>query len=55
MLLRLLRDKSGATAIEYGLIAALIAASLIFGMGRNGQTMNNQFTTVSEKVDTTGS
>ncbi|TDH34865.1 Flp family type IVb pilin [Pseudohoeflea suaedae] len=54
MLLRFIRDTSGATAIEYGLIAALIAASLIFGMGQIGQSMNNQFTSVSEKVNDAG-
>ena len=31
MFLRFLKDESGATAIEYGLIAALIVARLMFG------------------------
>ena len=55
MLLRFLRDLKGATAIEYGLIAALIGASLVFGMGVIGKTMNNQFMSVSNKVDGSGS
>ncbi|URK87122.1 Flp family type IVb pilin [Rhizobium sp. RCAM05350] len=32
-LIRLLKDKSGATAIEYGLLAALISLGLIAGLG----------------------
>lgn len=50
MLLRFLRDRSGATAIEYGLIAALIAASLIYGMGLIGTSMNNQFTSAANHM-----
>lgn len=41
----LLRDSRGATAIEYGLIAALIAIAAITGMsavgGKLGSTFNN--------------
>jgi len=42
---KLFRDESGATAIEYGLIAALIAVAIIAGatsVGTNlGTTFNN--------------
>ena len=38
---RFLRDESGATAIEYGLIAALIATALISGMTAIGEAINN--------------
>ncbi|GAA3056590.1 hypothetical protein GCM10010520_01550 [Rhizobium viscosum] len=42
---RFLKDESGATAIEYGLIAALISVALIAGAttlgGKIGDTFNN--------------
>ena len=42
---RFLKDESGATAIEYGLIAALISVALITGAttlgGKIGDTFNN--------------
>ena len=41
---RLMKDESGATAIEYGLIAALISVALIAGARALGQGLNNQFT-----------
>ena len=50
MLLRFLRDRSGATAIEDGLIAALIAVSLIYGTGLIGNSMNNQFTSAADHM-----
>lgn len=40
---RFLRDDSGATAIEYGLIAALIATALITGATTLGNALNTQF------------
>lgn len=40
---RLIRDDSGATAIEYGLIAALIATALITGATTLGTALNTQF------------
>ena len=47
LMLRLLKDKSGATAIEYGLIAALISVALIAGAGTLGNTLSNTFTNLS--------
>lgn len=47
---RFLEDESGATAIEYGLIAALIATALITGAGALGNALDNQFTAVSDEV-----
>ena len=41
---RLMKDESGATAIEYGLIAALISVALIAGASALGTSLNNQFT-----------
>jgi pilus assembly protein Flp/PilA len=46
-------DKSGATAIEYGLIAALIAVAIIAGITAVGTQLNSLFTTVSGKVSAT--
>jgi len=44
---KLLRDEQGATAIEYGLIAALIAVAAITAMQSLGNELNSTFTTVS--------
>lgn len=40
---RFLKDESGATAIEYGLIAALISVALITGATALGGSLNNTF------------
>jgi pilus assembly protein Flp/PilA len=45
---RFLKDESGATAIEYGLIAALIAVVLVTALGLVGTNL----TTVFGKVNT---
>jgi pilus assembly protein Flp/PilA len=50
-LFRLLRDESGATAIEYGLIAALISVALITGATALGTSLNTQFNTLSTKLN----
>jgi pilus assembly protein Flp/PilA len=42
--------KSGATAIEYGLIAALIAVAVIGGVSALGKNANTTFTKVSAKM-----
>ena len=47
----LLRDEEGATAIEYGLIAALIAVAAITAMGALGNSLSNTFTQVSTKMN----
>ncbi|MBW3096476.1 Flp family type IVb pilin [Pseudohoeflea coraliihabitans] len=47
ILRRLLRNSSGATAIEYGLIAALISISLVVGIGGFGNTLGNLFNKTS--------
>ena len=44
---RFLKDESGATAIEYGLIAALIAVVIIGGLTVLGTSLNTTFTSVS--------
>ena len=49
-LLQFFRDERGATAIEYGLIAALIAVVLIGGLTLVGGDLNNMFSTISTKI-----
>jgi len=44
---KLFKDKKGATAIEYGLIAALIAVAAITAMQGLGSSLNTTFTNVS--------
>ena len=46
----LLRDDSGATAIEYGLIAALIAVVIIGAVTVVGTKLSTTFTTVSSSI-----
>lgn len=47
---KLLRDEAGATAIEYGLIAALIAVAAITAMQSLGNELNTTFSTVSDEL-----
>jgi len=47
---RFLKDESGATAIEYGLIAALISVALITGATTLGGKLNNVFNAISTKM-----
>ncbi|HEY0123660.1 MAG TPA: Flp family type IVb pilin [Rhizobium sp.] len=49
---RFLKDESGATAIEYGLIAALISVAIITGATTLGGALNNTFTSISGRMDT---
>ena len=42
-----LKDESGATAIEYGLIAAGIALAIITVVNSLGSTLNTKFTSIS--------
>ncbi|MEM9999382.1 MAG: Flp family type IVb pilin [Pseudomonadota bacterium] len=47
MFARFIKDESGATAIEYGLIAALIALAIIVGAGALGSSLNSKFESIS--------
>ena len=47
---RFLKDESGATAIEYGLIAALVAVVLVTALTAMGTKLSGTFTTVSSKL-----
>ena len=49
-LLRFLQDDRGATAIEYGLIAAGIAVAIIVAVQTLGTNLNTTFSTVSTSL-----
>jgi pilus assembly protein Flp/PilA len=49
-LIKLMRNEDGATAIEYGLIAALIAVAAVVVMGTVGTNLTSVFTTVATKL-----
>jgi pilus assembly protein Flp/PilA len=50
-LLRFVRDRSGATVIEYGLIAALLGAAIVAGATTLGGATNDSFERVREDID----
>jgi pilus assembly protein Flp/PilA len=49
---KLVKNNKGATAIEYGLIAALIAVAAIAGMKTLGTSLGTAFNTIGGKLDT---
>ena len=50
VIVRMVRDTRGATAIEYGLIAALIAVAAITAMSSLGKKLNNTFNNVTANM-----
>jgi pilus assembly protein Flp/PilA len=48
--MKFLSDESGATAIEYGLIAAGIALAIIAAVNGLGTNLNNVFTSVNTSL-----
>lgn len=51
MIKQLIRDESGATAIEYGLIAALVAVAIILALTALGGSLSNLFGNISSELD----
>jgi pilus assembly protein Flp/PilA len=51
MIRKFLKDESGATAIEYGLIAALVAVACIAALEALGTSLSSMFTAVGGKLD----
>ena len=51
--LKLIKNNKGATAIEYGLIAALIAVAAIAAMQGLGNKLKTTFTNVSSNMKAT--
>jgi pilus assembly protein Flp/PilA len=49
-ILKLLKNEDGATAIEYGLIAALIAVAAVTVMGTVGTNLSSTFSTIATKL-----
>jgi pilus assembly protein Flp/PilA len=49
-LLKMVRDRSGATAIEYALIGGIICIAIVAGATTLGQSANQSFTDVHDKV-----
>lgn len=47
---RFAKDESGATAIEYGLIAALIAVAIIGAAGALGGKISDTFTNITAEM-----
>jgi pilus assembly protein Flp/PilA len=52
MFRKLIKDKKGATAIEYGLIAALIAVAAMTAMSQLGTQVSGTFNTVKDCMAT---
>lgn len=48
LMVRFLKDESGATAIEYGLIAAGISVAIITLVGNIGDKLVTAFTTIND-------
>ena len=53
MLRKLFKNEKGATAIEYGLIAALVAVAAITAMSSLGTQLNTTLTKVTTQMATT--
>jgi pilus assembly protein Flp/PilA len=51
LLSRFVKDESGATAIEYGLIAALIALAIIVSAGAVGDSLDAKFDEIKTGLD----
>jgi pilus assembly protein Flp/PilA len=51
---RFLKDEEGVSAIEYGLIAALIAVAIVTAVGLVGTNLNGVFNNVAGKLTTAG-
>jgi pilus assembly protein Flp/PilA len=51
---RFVRDESGATAIEYGLIAALVAVAAIVALTQLGTELSSIFNTVRTTMSSAG-
>lgn len=49
---RFIKDEDGVTAIEYALIASLIAVVIIVGAGTVGNAVENKFCIISNKLGT---
>jgi len=53
-LIKMLRNRTGATAIEYAFLAALIATAAIVAMGTLGSNLNSQYNAVDNVLTNSG-
>lgn len=51
LLRKIFRNRSGATAIEYGLLISLIGLAATFGMKNFSEAVYNMYTAVNENTD----
>jgi pilus assembly protein Flp/PilA len=51
LIARFVKDESGATAIEYGLIAALIALAIMLGASQLGGALNAKFSNIAGQLN----
>ena len=51
---KFVRDEEGASAVEYGLLAALIAAVIIGAVTALGNTISNTFTNIAGRIGVAG-
>jgi pilus assembly protein Flp/PilA len=54
LIARFVKDESGATAIDYGLIAALIALAIMVGAGALGNSLNSKFSNIATTLNNAG-
>lgn len=54
LLSRFAKDESGATAIEYGLIAAIVSVGIITALGPVGDALTSTFGTIQEGLESAG-
>ncbi|EPR44151.1 Flp/Fap pilin component [Desulfovibrio sp. X2] len=52
-IMKLIRNDEGATALEYGLIAALIAAAIVTAVTTLGTNVSNTFNQIASKMSVT--
>jgi pilus assembly protein Flp/PilA len=52
LIARFAKDRSGATAIEYGLIAALIGIAIVAGASALGDTLDGLFASMANTIET---
>ena len=50
LMIRLRNDEKGATAVEYGIMVALIAVVIIVAVSTLGTTLSDMFTSVETKI-----
>lgn len=48
--MQFIRDEEGATALEYGLLAALIAASIVTAVTQLGSTVSDTFDSIAQDM-----